>query len=416
MMPDTGAGWDLRRLRLRPGKVGQKLRRWQTITDSALSGLDVDDLLSELLRRTREVLRADTAAVLLLDANGVDLVPAATVGIDEADLNSALLLADGFAGRIAATGRPATLDRLKADPAGLGVLDEQQLTTMVGVPMIASGRTVGVLQVGSRQTRTFTGDDIELLRLVADRAANAAQVRMSQLDRNATLALQRSLLPSRPTPISGLDVAARYVPGAQIGVGGDWYDTFTLPSGHIGLVIGDVAGNGLRAAVVMGRIRSALRAYALAFDDPAEVLHRLDRKIQLFEPGAMATAIYAVIDPSLENVTYSVAGHLPPLQIRNQGACVLQVKPDPPLGAFADATRRSSRLSLAPATGLVFYTDGLVERRNHFVSDGIRQLCETLTSASASGLCAQAVSLLRAHTAVDDVAVLAVMRPAAPQP
>jgi signal transduction protein with GAF and PtsI domain len=285
-MPSTGAGWDLSRLRLRPGKTGQKLQRWQTVTDSTLSGLDADDLLSELLRRTRELLHADTAAVLLLDANGADLVPAATVGFDEAALNPALLLADGFAGRIAASGQPATVDRLTSDPVAFGVLDEQQLDTMVGVPMIVNGRTVGVLQVGSRRSRTFTGDDIELLRLVADRAGNAAQVRLSQLDRNATLALQRSLLPSRPTPIPGLDLAARYVPGAQVGVGGDWYDTFTLPSGHIGLVIGDVAGNGLRAAIVMGRIRSALRAYALAFDDPAEVLHRLDSKIQLFEPGA----------------------------------------------------------------------------------------------------------------------------------
>src|SRR5258705_2032370 len=86
-----------------------------------------------------------------------------------------------------------------------------------------------------------------------------------------------------------------------------------MSSGHIGLAIGDVAGHGLRAAVVMGRIRSALRAYAMETDDPADVLTRLDRKVQRFEPDAMATAVYAVIDPALDAVVLSSARHLPPV-------------------------------------------------------------------------------------------------------
>ena len=94
-------------------------------------------------------------------------------------------------------------------------------------------------------------------------------------------------------------------------MGGDWYDVFRLPSGELGLVIGDVAGSGLAAAVIMGRMRSALRAYALETPDPAEVLARLDRKMQHFEPGAMATVLYAVIDPDLNRAHIASAGHLP---------------------------------------------------------------------------------------------------------
>jgi serine phosphatase RsbU (regulator of sigma subunit) len=123
--------------------------------------------------------------------------------------------------------------------------------------------------------------------------ALATQARLVSIDRATTVALQRSLLPGRLGMIDGIDAAGRYVPGAEVGVGGDWYDLFALPSGRVGAVIGDVAGNGLQAAAVMSRIRSALRAYALESNDPADVLTRLDRKIQTFEPDAMATVIYA---------------------------------------------------------------------------------------------------------------------------
>jgi serine phosphatase RsbU (regulator of sigma subunit) len=110
-------------------------------------------------------------------------------------------------------------------------------------------------------------------------------------------------------------MAARYVPGAGA-VGGDWYDVFTLSSGQLGVVMGDVAGSGLAAAVIMGRMRSALRAYALESTDPADVIGRLDRQMQHFEPGAMATVSYAVIEPALDQMHVCLAGHFPPVMAR----------------------------------------------------------------------------------------------------
>ncbi|MFC7484770.1 PP2C family protein-serine/threonine phosphatase [Luedemannella flava] len=179
------------------------------------------------------------------------------------------------------------------------------------------------------------------------------------------MALQRSLLPARHLAMTGLEVAARYVPGAREGVGGDWYDLFALPSGHVGVVIGDVAGHGLRAAVVMGRIRSALRAYALESNDPADVLYRLDRKIGVFEPGAMATAVYAVIEPDLSALRLSLAGHPPPiLAVPGTPARVLDLAPDLPLGVRMHAPRRSTELPLCTGELMLFYTDGLIERRS----------------------------------------------------
>src|ERR1700724_3091208 len=110
-------------------------------------------------------------------------------------------------------------------------------------------------------------------------------------------------------------MAGRYVPGSGV-VGGDWYDVFTLPTGELCVVMGDVAGSGLNAAVIMGRMRSALRAYALESADPAEVLSRLDRKMQHFEPDALATVLYAIFDPAFDQVRMAMAGHFPPVIAR----------------------------------------------------------------------------------------------------
>jgi serine phosphatase RsbU (regulator of sigma subunit) len=195
-------------------------------------------------------------------------------------------------------------------------------------------------------------------------------------------------------------------------VGGDWYDLFQLPSGYLGLAIGDVAGNGLRAAVVMGRIRSALRAYAMESDDPADVLTRLDRKIQLFEPQAMATAVYAVLHPDRSTLTVSIAGHLPPILIDADGTGrLLDAPTDLPLGAYRNAGRHNSTVELPPEAGLLLYTDGLVERRDRLLTDGIDKLLAEITIGPAERLCARVTTaLLRDQAASDDVAILAVRR------
>lgn len=383
----------------------EKLRRLQTVTDAALSQLGLEDLLDELLERTRDLLSADTAAVLLLDSTGAELVATAASGIDQGVRQGVRFpVGQGFAGTVAARGEPVIVEHA----------DRADVASILGVPMFSAGRVIGVLHIGTVNRRHFTPDDVELLQLVADRASLATQARLSRLDRATTLALQRSLLPSRPPVVAGLDVAARYVPGAEVGVGGDWYDLFALPSGHVGIVIGDVAGNGLHAAIVMGRIRSALRAYALETPDPAEVLTRLDRKVQLFEPGAMATVCYAVLDPRDDSLVVSSAGHLPPLTAAPDGSIGrFDVVPDPPLGAYPGVTRRTTTATLPLDACLFLYTDGLVERRRESITVGINRLADVLPCTSADEMCATAMTvLLGDRPASDDVAVLAVRRTA----
>ncbi|MFF5235280.1 PP2C family protein-serine/threonine phosphatase [Dactylosporangium sp. NPDC000521] len=393
----------------------EQLRRLQAVSDAALSRLGVEDLLNELLVRVRELLHADTAAIMLLDSTGTELVATAANGLErEVLLGVRVPLGRGFAGSIAANAQPVIIDHVDATTVASPILISAHLTAMLGVPMLSAGQVIGVLTVGSRTPRRFSAADVELLQLVADRAAHATLARSHSLDRAAAYALQRSLLPDRPPAIPGLDLAVRYAPGSDAGVGGDWYDVFTLPSGTIGVAVGDVAGNGLRAAVVMGRIRSALRAYAMETDDPADVLTRLDRKVHRFEPGAMATVIYAVIDPGLDTVTLSNAGHLPPLAVVPGGpAELLTIGPDMPIGAYPDAPRTAVIRELPPGTGLFFYTDGLVERRHQSILVGLDQLAAAVTDGTADQLCDAAMTkLLQTDQPADDIAILALRRSA----
>jgi serine phosphatase RsbU (regulator of sigma subunit) len=397
--------------RLEASGSDERLRRLESVTDSGLSHLDVEDLLFELLERVRELLNVDTAAVLLLDPSGQYLIATAARGIEEEVRQGVRIpVGRGFAGHIASLGRPVILEHVRRTNVLNPLLIEKGIASLLGVPMIASGRIIGVLHVGTTRHRRFTDDDVDLLQRVADRASLATQAKAASIDRSATVALQRSLLPASLPALDGLDVAARYVPGAQVGVGGDWYDLFALPSGNMGLVIGDVTGHGLRAAVVMGRIRSALRAYALESDDPADVLIRLDRKIQHFEPDAVATAIYAVIEPTLQRMMVSVAGHPPPvLAGHDRSARLLDVAADMPLGAYPGAPRHTIEVPLDPGSVAFFYTDGLVERRDRPLHQGLGKLLGAVTSRPAEEVCAAVMgTMIRDEATTDDVAVLAV--------
>ena len=367
----------------------ERLRRIVAVTDAALSYLDAEALLHELLERVRALLHTDTAVFMLLDQDTQQLVTVAAIGLeDEVIQGFRMNLGAGFVGRVAATKMPIIIDRVDESTVASPYLRKLGLATLVGVPMLSSGEVVGVLHLGTYEPRHFAEQDIALLQLVADRAGLASQARQAQADRAATLALQRSLIPSRLPRLPGIDLAARYLPGHQSGVGGDWYDVFTLPSRHLGIVVGDVAGHGLRAAVVMGRLRSALRAYALECDDPAEVLTRLDHKITHFEAGNLATVLYAMLSPDRNHFRISTAGHpLPVLATPSGAPCPLALPIDAPVGTGWKSDRHSTAVEFLEGSTMVIYTDGLVERRGQVIDRGIRRLCEATQAEPAEAVC-----------------------------
>ena len=398
--------------RLDPGPIEDQLRAIQLITDAALSRLDDRELLAELLERTRDALQADTAAVLLLDFASGQLIATAAAGLEEEVRQGVRIpVGRGFAGRIAAEHQPVILDHVDHTTVLTPILWAKGIQSMMGVPMVAGGRVIGVMHVGSLTPRRFTEHDVGLLQLAADRAAAAVQSMTAQADRLAAAALQRSLVPTSLPVVAGAEMAARYIPGSG-GVGGDWYDVFTLPTGELCVVVGDVAGSGLPAAVIMGRMRSALRAYALETRDPAEVLGKLDRKMQHFEADAMATVLYAVIDPGLDRMDICLAGHFPPvIAYPGQPAELASVPVGLIIGIADPAPRPVTSLPILPGALLCFYTDGLIERRGELIDDGLARLCRAVTVEPAEAACATVMQeLVGTGSARDDIALLMLRR------
>lgn len=391
------------------------------MTDPALASLAPEALFDELLERIRTQLSVDAAAILLLDQDGQHLVTVAGKGLeddrfagnglahdglghdglkndglaDDAHAGLRVAIGEGFAGRVAASRAPVIVDNVDA-------------RTLLGIPMLAHGNLVGVLHVARSDARPFDERDVALLQVAADRAASASQASDSQADRLATLALQRGLLPTKLPTVDGIELAARYLPGHRLGVGGDWYDVFTLPTGRLGVVVGDVSGHGLRAAVVMGRLRSALRAYTLIEDDPAAVLTYLDRKITHFEAGNLATVLYATVSADRQEMTVSSAGHLPPiLACPDESAELLPVPADLPVGVGDSTPRRSTTIPLDPGATVAFFTDGLVERRHEHIDQGLGRLTALLRAETPEAACAALVAGMDVGRADDDVALLA---------
>jgi serine phosphatase RsbU (regulator of sigma subunit) len=395
-----------------PVPVESRLRDVQSITDAALSRLDDRELLDELLDRTRGVLQADTAAVLLLDFSSGQLIATAAAGLEEEVRQGVRIpVGRGFAGRIAAEHQPVVLDRVDHTTVLNPILWAKGIQSMMGVPMVAAGRVIGVLHVGSLTPRQFTDSDVELLQLAADRAAAAVQSMTAQADRIAATALQHSLVPSALPAVAGADMAARYIPGSGA-VGGDWYDVFTLPTGQLCVTVGDVAGSGLAAAVIMGRMRSSLRSYALETADPAQVLARLDRKMQHFEPDALATVLYVVIEPGLDQMHMALAGHFPPVIARpGRPAELAAAQPGALIGAASRTQRPVTTMEIPPGALLCLFTDGLIERPGEVIDEGLDRLCRAVTAQSPEAACAAVMgALVGSEPARDDIALLMIQR------
>jgi len=397
--------------------AAERLRRLQRVADATLAHLSVDELLEELLLRIREILDADTAAVLLLDPTRNELVARAAKGIEEeVEQGVRIPVGKGFAGRIAAQREPLILERVDHTTVMNPILRAKGIRSMLGVPLLAHGDILGVMHVGTLTPRRFDEDDTELLQLVADRVALALQVRLSEQARLVTETFQRTFLPEAVPHVPGLRIATRYLPaGTAVGIGGDWYDAFALPSGNFVLVIGDVAGHGLQAASTMGQLRNALRAHALLGATPAEIVTALDAFLRYFAGGAMATLLVGALDGDMETFRYVAAGHVPPLVITGrETAFADDGAADPPLGRAKVHTFRERTVALERGTSLLLYTDGLVERRGESLDVGLQRLaslaCDLDVERDPNEALLTIVSGLLPHEPSDDAALMLVHR------
>jgi hypothetical protein len=393
--------------------ASDRLRDVLAVADVGLERLEIEDLLGELLDRLRGILEADTAAVLLLDEESTALVARAARGLEEEVRQGIRVpLGRGFAGRIAQSRQPVMINHVDETTVANPVLWEKGLRWMLGVPLVANDRVIGVLHIGRLMERPFRDEDAQLLEIAGQRIAGVVSARLLALEKAAAGILERNLMPALLPECPGISLAARYVPAEQRAIGGDWYDVFLLPSGELWLVTGDVAGHGLSAAVTMSHVRSIVRSYAFLGHAPDEVLALTDSKLQHFEPGVIATVICAASAPPFDLFRMSTAGHPPPvLAAAGAPARFEELHADLPLGARSDVVRSSATVALPRGGVLVFYTDGLVERRDEPINLRLEQLRSSVAAEHPELVCQRVMSrLVGLTTPMDDIALVAVRR------
>ncbi|GGS79281.1 SpoIIE family protein phosphatase [Streptomyces cinerochromogenes] len=321
--------------------------------------------------------------------------------------------------------RTARPQHVPAEEGGL-------VQSTLAVPMVAHDTVVGLAQFArTKGSEPFGDRDRDLAVELAARAAVCIDnARLYRREHERALILQRSLLPPGDPEASGLDIACRYLPGnAATEVGGDWFDVIELPGHRTALVVGDVMGRGLRAAVAMGELRTAVRTLALLDLEPAEVLSALDEIARgLGTPGGvqqatraarqprdadlsevyLATCVYAVYDSVTRRCTFANAGHLPPVLVEpGEAALMLDVPPGMPLGVGGEPFEEVE-VELPEGALLALYTDGLVESRDHPLDEGLQAFIGALTDPSRplEDVCDHVLNTLDTHHGEDDIALL----------
>ncbi|MFH8348512.1 SpoIIE family protein phosphatase [Streptomyces sp. NPDC018045] len=319
----------------------------------------------------------------------------------------------------------------------------------LAVPMVARDTVVGLVQFSrTKGSEPFGERDTALAVDLAARAAVCIDnARLYRREHERALILQRSLLPPGDPEAAGLDIACRYLPGTTATeVGGDWFDVIELPGHRTALVVGDVMGRGLRAAVAMGELRTAVRTLALLDMEPAEVLSALDEiarglgatgggarttaraprsrsaapadaRAQALRCGSgtadlsevyLATCVYAVYDPVTRRCTFANAGHLPPVIVeQGEDALLLDVPPGMPLGVGGEPFEETE-VELPDGALLALYTDGLVESRDHPLDEGLRAFQTALSEAGRplEDACDHVLNALDTRHGEDDIALL----------
>ncbi len=282
-------------------------------------------------------------------------------------------------------------------------------------PLMTGQRAMGVLTLGRSASRpAFTEADVAVVEELGRRMAiGLANADTFARDHTVAETLQHSVLPDTLPEIAGLDLAVRYIPGADgVEVGGDWYDAFPLGDNLVGLAVGDVVGHSITSASIMAQVRNLLRAYAVETMRPADVLHRTNTAMARLLPEAMATVVYAVLDLATGELSYANAGHPAPVYTDPSGQVeYLEMSSGAMLGTPGEGVFSTGQRQLAPGSGLLLYTDGLIEVRRRDITEGFTALAVAMgpaASRSAEQTCtAVQEALLGSASRADDVCLLA---------
>ncbi len=308
------------------------------------------------------------------------------------------------------------LRRVHPDVGLLDGLVESAHYSVVYLPLVGPEGSVGVVMVGRESDRLNDGVLEGAVALAAAAGAAIHAARDAELEQDVTAALRSASRMQHMPQIDGYELAAfSLVEGkrATAGLGGDWYDVIALPSGKVAFVVGDVVGHGTAAVAAMANFRASMRAYLYADADPATALTRLNSLAYHSHPGRLASVVVGTLEPSTGEFTIARAGHPPPVLAGGH----LHLSPtsaDPIIGVVAERAYEQQERRLAPGQVLVLYTDGLVERRDRPLDDGVIQLADRANAwaaEDAKALCRKLEEESRLDPdRVDDATVLAIGR------
>ena len=340
------------------------------------STMDPDAVLDNIVRTMAEVMHAKACSLRLLNPSGDELVMKAAFGLSPLYLKKGpVIVAENPNDQAALRGEVITLDDMRTDP-NVRYREEagrEGLVSNLAVGLIAKGKPLGTLHIYTAEPHTFTPEEVRLFRSVADQAAltvasarlveEVVAVRQQQRELRLAARVQQRLLPAKAPEIRGYDCYGITVP--SLAVGGDFHDWIELPGGNWGIAVGDVAGKGVPAAILMAGVRAALRAQAEHVYALDHILDRVNNSLTAeTEPSEFVTLFYGVLDSTAHRLTYSNAGHEPPILVRDGQVTRLRTG-GPLLGVSLQAKYAYDGVELQPGDTLLIYSDGACDAANY---------------------------------------------------
>lgn len=348
-----------------------KLRMLLDITKKISRSLDLQEVLNLVMDTLDSLIPYDAAGIFVLQCKGdeCEFKSEAVRGYDIDELSDLhLKLGEGFIGSVALSATPIISADVRNDPVYINARDKTR-SEMVA-PIISNDEVIGVFDLESDQFNAYSEDDLEVLMMLASQVAIIIEkvmlheqlIEKQRLEGQLEVArqVQLELLPPQDPELAGYDISAYNFPTEE--VSGDYYDWVKIYDNQIGIVIADVAGKGVPAAILMAFLRASLRAASHIGYATHISMYKVNYLLwESIERNQFVTAFYAILDADTQTIAYSNAGHNPPVLVNAAGTSRFIHRGEQPLGMFPDTRYHEYHLDLEPGDVLVLYTDGATE-------------------------------------------------------
>ncbi len=376
-----------------------KLRMLLDVTKKISRSLDLQEVLNLIMDTLDSLIPYDAAGIFVLKCDESNLVSSdepcvfqaeAVRGYDIDELTELhLKIGEGFIGQVALSGEPVISPDVRKDPVYINARDRTR-SEMVA-PIIANDEVIGVFDLESDELNAYSDDDLQLLMMLASQVAIIIEkvmlheqlIEKKRLEGQLEVArqVQLELLPARDPQLTGYDISAYNFPTEE--VSGDYYDWVRIYDDQIGLVIADVSGKGVPAAILMAFLRASIRAATHIGYSPQISMMKVNFLLwESIERHQFVTAFYGILDATNRTLAYTNAGHNPPLLLNANGVPKFIVQGGLPLGMFRDTRYHEYYMTFAPGDLLMLYTDGVTEAQNPSGEEfGRERLAQSVMSA-----------------------------------